>query len=490
MRGGGALDRPPHPRPLPRPHAATRAPPDTPEAVALRRGLGGDRGRAGRARRGPGEPPGLLRLSGRRRRRRSTGWPPTGSSSSPTTRRPSSRTRPWPRCGRRAPPDEGGGAVARGGDPSVRPSHPGRAPLRAGDPAPRASWPTRAPVPRSVSTAGSPSSCGCTASRGPPARPRRRRCSRVRCTAGSTAAKPPYFVYAHLREPHMPYAAPLAGPDAPLPAGGEAPGLLGRRQPRRAGGDARGAGPSRPALRRQPSRRGPRGGRAPRASGRARPLGSRGGDRDRRPRRGAARAWPRRPQPAGLRRERARAAHRPPAEGPRSSWRTPPAPDQPPRPRADGGRPHGRAREGRLRPRVPRPQPAPRPRSRTRRRPRSRHARREIAPSTACGRAATSTSSTAWRGGRSSTTWRTIPGSGATWPPALPCWPPCTGRCWASGWPSVRREARYEARPGADRRARRRVAASPRVRAVAGNGPRALPAARIIPPHRDLDGRR
>ena len=32
------------------------------------------------------------------------------------------------------------------------------------------------------------------------------------------AAKPPYFVYAHVREPHMPYAAPLAGPDAPLPA--------------------------------------------------------------------------------------------------------------------------------------------------------------------------------------------------------------------------------------------------------------------------------
>ena len=31
------------------------------------------------------------------------------------------------------------------------------------------------------------------------------------------AAKPPYFVYAHLREPHMPYAAPLAGPDSPLP---------------------------------------------------------------------------------------------------------------------------------------------------------------------------------------------------------------------------------------------------------------------------------
>ena len=31
------------------------------------------------------------------------------------------------------------------------------------------------------------------------------------------AAKPPYFVYAHMREPHMPYAAPLVGPDAPLP---------------------------------------------------------------------------------------------------------------------------------------------------------------------------------------------------------------------------------------------------------------------------------
>ena len=31
------------------------------------------------------------------------------------------------------------------------------------------------------------------------------------------AAKPPYFVYAHVREPHMPYAAPLVGPDAPLP---------------------------------------------------------------------------------------------------------------------------------------------------------------------------------------------------------------------------------------------------------------------------------
>lgn len=30
-------------------------------------------------------------------------------------------------------------------------------------------------------------------------------------------AKPPYFVYAHVREPHMPYAAPFAGPDAPLP---------------------------------------------------------------------------------------------------------------------------------------------------------------------------------------------------------------------------------------------------------------------------------
>jgi arylsulfatase len=32
------------------------------------------------------------------------------------------------------------------------------------------------------------------------------------------AAKPPFFVYAHVREPHMPYTAPLAGPDAPLPA--------------------------------------------------------------------------------------------------------------------------------------------------------------------------------------------------------------------------------------------------------------------------------
>jgi arylsulfatase len=30
-------------------------------------------------------------------------------------------------------------------------------------------------------------------------------------------AKPPFFVYAHVREPHMPFAAPLSGPDAPLP---------------------------------------------------------------------------------------------------------------------------------------------------------------------------------------------------------------------------------------------------------------------------------